>query len=218
MSDQLRLVDELRKRPYVWVSWITKLLARECRCWYAAWFKAHYSYVKRKDDEDRKDFFAEYTAKHDEIVNRRVAALRADGWTVKVESEGEFKIRGERGDLVGKPDIVAMKGEEALVVDGKSGNPKQSDHWQVVLYEIFLPKSWLKGFAKIRGEVQYRDGVVDVRPVTEKERAAVGEALRRVMGPEPPAPTPSRGDCKFCEVASCASRMESPEGDSGGIF
>src|SRR3972149_5219266 len=114
MADQLRIEDEPRQRPYVYPTWVTKLLAGESRCWYSAWYKCHFKYLKKADDQDREDFFAEYNEAHNKIEERRAAALREDGWTVKVEADGEFKIRGGAGDLSGKPDIVAMKGETAL--------------------------------------------------------------------------------------------------------
>ena len=216
--EQQTLADEPRGRSYVYPTWVTKLLAGESRCWYSAWYKCHFKYLKKADDQDREDFFAEYNEAHNKIEERRAAALREDGWTVKVEADGEFKIRGEAGDLSGKPDIVAMKGETALVVEAKSGKPRQSDHWQVLLYMVFLPLSWMKGFREVRGEVEYRDGIVDVRPITEAERTKIKEALRRVTGPHAPVAQPSRSECKFCDVARCQYREEPSEGDAGGMF
>lgn len=216
---QLDLADEPRGRAYVWPSWLTKPLAGENKCWYAPWYKSHFKYLKKKDDADRADFFKEYNVIHDQITERRAAALRADGWTVKVEEEGEFKIRGEQGDLAGKPDLVAMKGETAIVVDAKSGKPRQSDHWQVLLYMMFLPLDWLKGFPNLYGEVEYRDGAVDVRPITEKERAEIKTALQLVTGPTAPEAKPSRNDCRFCDIARCQFRYEEdPAGNAGGMF
>lgn len=215
---QATLEDEPRGRAYVWPSWITKLLAGENKCWYAAWYKAHFKYLKKADDADRADFFAEYTATHDRMTERRAAAMREDGWTVKVEKEGEFRIRGDAGDLSGKPDIVAMKRDVAIVIDAKSGKPRQSDHWQVLLYMLFLPMDWMKGFQVVRGEVEYRDGAVDVRPITQEERAKIKDALRLVTGKEAPPARPSRNECKFCDVARCQFREEKAEGDAGGMF
>lgn len=31
-----------RNSPYVWVTWLTKILAGEQSCEWASWFKAHY--------------------------------------------------------------------------------------------------------------------------------------------------------------------------------
>lgn len=215
---QQSLRDEPRGRAYIWPSWLTKLLAGENRCWYSAWYKANHKYLKKADDGDREDFFREYNRAHDAIVVARAEALRSEGWAVKVEEEGEFKIRGEAGDLQGKPDIVAMRGSEALVVDAKSGKPRQSDHWQVLLYMLFLPMAWLKGFSEVRGEVEYKDGPVDVRPITPAEREKIMDALRTVTSKTPPTAVPGR-DCKFCDIARCQYRQEdAPEGDAGGMF
>ena len=219
-GEQLSLADEPRGRAYVWPSWITKLIAGENRCWFAAWYKAHHKYLKRPDDPDRAAFFADYTEAHDRIVNRRAAALRGEGWTVKLEADGEFRIRGEKvpADLSGKPDIVAMRSDEALIVDGKAGKPRQSDHWQVLIYVLFLPLDWLKGFPRIRGEVEYRDGIVDVDPLTSEERRRIGSAIQVVGGSKVPDAAPSRNECKFCDVARCPHRAEPGEGSSGGMF
>lgn len=217
MTDQLTLEDEPRGRAYVWASWITKLLAGESRCWYAVWYKATHKYLKRPDAPDRADFFAEYNRTHDRLVNDRAAELKADGWTVKVEEEGEFKIRGSLGDLSGKPDIVAMKGNVALVVDGKAGKPRESDHWQVRLYGLFLPMAWLKGFTEIRGEVEYRDHREPVKMSPARDREKIGAALRIVTGAATPQPSPG-SDCRFCDIARCQYRHEKAEGDAGGVF
>jgi len=216
---QQTLTDEPRGRAYVWPTWLTKLLAGENKCWYAAWYKAHHRYLKKADDADRADFFAEYNEAHARLIARRAEALKADGWTVKLEKEGAFKIRGEQGDLAGEPDIVAMKGETALVIDGKSGKPRASDHWQVLLYIVFLPLSWLKGFKVIRGEIEYRETTVDVRPLEDLERRQIRDALRLVTGSKAPEARPSRNECRYCDVARCQFREAEPEeGNAGGMF
>lgn len=218
MTEQLSLADIPRDRKFVWPSWITKLLSGESRCWYSAWVKAHYKYEKVPDDPDRAAFFAEYNVKHDRITEMRAAELRADGWLVKVEDEGSFRVKGELGDLSGKPDIVAMKGDVALVIEAKSGKRRRSDHFQVLLYMLFLPMAWLRGFTDVRGEVAYADGSVDVRPITVEEKAQITTALRLVMGTTAPEATPSKMDCLYCDIARCSYRYKAPEGSAGGLF
>ena len=216
--EQQTLEDEPRKRGYVFPTWITKLLAGENQCWYSAWYKTHFKY-KKVVEKDREAFFADYTARHDAIAPNRAMFLKLEGWTVKVEEQGEFRVNGKLGDISGKPDIVAMKDDEALVVEVKSGKPRQSDHWQVLLYLLFLPLDWMKGFKTIRGEVEYPDGVVvDVRPLQSEEREKIGAALRLVTGPDAPAATPSSVDCRFCDIARCEYRYKASAGDAGSLF
>ena len=215
---QEELIDAERPRAYVYPTWITKQLAGENKCWYQPWYKAHFRYKKLPDNPDRADFFRDYTERHDTIVRHRVMDLKLQGYTVKVEDEGSFRVKGQAGDISGKPDIVAMKDDVAVVIDAKSGKPRQSDHWQVLLYMMLLPLDWLKGFAKVRGEVEYKDGTADVRPIEAREREEIGEALRRVMGPEAPTAVPSAGDCKFCDIERCQFRFQSTEGSAEGLF
>lgn len=210
------LPEEPREKPYVYPTWITKLLGGDSKCWYAPWYKAHFKYAKRKDRDAIMD---EYTVAHDKIVATRAAELKAAGYLVKVEKEGSFRINGAAGDVSGIPDVVGMKGDEALISEAKSGKPRASDHWQVLIYKLLLPKHWLKGFTKIRGEVVYREGEpIPVKPATAKENEAIGAAFRRVMGNTPPEAAPSGNECRFCDVARCAYRVDEADGDSGGMF
>lgn len=224
MTETPKLVPTEPKRPkkYCWTTWLTKLLAGEDRCWYKAWYKSTYRYEKRADDADRADFFAEWQKKHDAITTRRVAELRKQGWVVKVEEEGEFKLVGKNADVAGKPDYVAMKDGVALVGDAKSGKKRESDHWQVLIYAFALPLSWLRGSGlAIEGEVEYSDQRQPVRPLSDAARKNIVEAIQRIAGPAELPAAPSVSECKFCDVAKCPYRVESvkrADGDATGYF
>lgn len=214
-------MDKPRGRAYVWVTWLPKLLAREDRCWYRLWFKSNFKFDRVPDATDRAEFFREWTAKHDAIVKDRAEQLREDGWTVKVEEDGKFTLAGDRADLAGQPDIVALKGEEGLVVDAKSGRKRASDHWQVLLYMFALPLSWLRGTqTQLRGEVEYPDGAETVRPLTANtlDYADIVNAMRTASQPAAPVATPSERECRYCDIASCTYRFKSVSGDARGIF
>lgn len=209
-----------RRRPYVYVTWITKLLAGENKCWWAAWFKVNHNYEKTPDDKDREAFFREWTEKHDAIVNAHAEALKAQGFAVKLEKDAAFIAQGASADVSGKPDLVALKDGTAVVIDGKSGRRRQSDHWQVLIYLLLLPLSWLRGH-KLHGQVLYSDGPVEVRPLGPVEREAIVNAIKRVSdrSVEPPR-EPSANECRYCDVAACLSRYkdETPTGDASGLF
>lgn len=226
--------DKPRPRPYVWVSWITKLLAGENRCWFAAWYKSHFKYDKTKDQECgacaegrpctdpencRHSFFKEWTEKHDRITARAAEAYRESGWVVRVEDEGEFKLNGKGADLAGKPDLVAIKGGVAEVVDAKSGRRRASDHWQVLIYMFALPLAWLEGMRDVSGVVEYSDGPESVRALGTKERDAIVDAIRRVSTKDAPEPVPSAHECLRCDIASCTARhVARPGGDATRFF
>jgi CRISPR/Cas system-associated exonuclease Cas4 (RecB family) len=210
-------MDTPRKRPYIWVSWLTKLLSGEDKCWWRAWYKAHYKYEKLADDADRADFFREWTAKHDAITQRRAAELKKDGWVTRCEEDAEFKLNGASADVAGKPDLVGLRDGEALVIDAKSGRRRASDHWQVLIYMFALPISWLKGVT-IRGEVEYQDGTVLVRALDRPEREAIIQAIKTIGGPDEPARVPSTMECKYCDVAACPDRRQASTGDASRFF
>lgn len=213
--------NKLRRRPFIWITWLTKLLAGENKCWWATWFRATHDYQKTPDDPGREAFFKEWTAKHDAIVNRHAATLRANGYTLKMEEDASFFAHGAVADVSGKPDIVAMKDGRAVVIDGKAGRKRKSDHWQVLLYELLLPLTWLKGHV-IEGQVLYSDGPVEVRKLGQTERDEIVAAIKRVSNPEaPPHRTPSPNECRYCDVAACDQRWkEDPdkEGDASQLF
>ncbi len=202
--------DSVRTSPYIWPTWLTKLLAGEEKCWYKSWFKSTRNYVKR-EDPSRADFFTEWTKKHDAITNKRADRMRSDGWAVKVEEEGEFNLKGKGATLAGKPDIVGIRDGRGLVIDAKAGKQRESDHWQVLIYKFALPLSWFPKKMRLEGEVQYRDMAVGVRPLGDDEVEAITNAIKRVSDLENPPPTvPTVFECGRCDVEACKARVERP--------
>ena len=212
--------DPPRPKPYIWPSWLTRLLSGEDLCWWKAWAKANFKVTKTPDDPDREDFFKEWNEKHDAITKRRADEFRAQGYDVRIEEEGQFKLRGVGADVAGKPDIVAIKDRHAIVTDAKSGKKRDSDHWQVLIYLFALPLTWGRGlFDDIRGEVEYTDGTVQVRVLGPVERQQIVDAIKKVTGPAPDA-APSAQECKYCDVAKCPVRFVAPpsDGDASRYF
>ena len=210
------MADMKRRRPYVYTTWLTKLLSGEAKCKYAAWYKSVFKYEKRSDDFPDRDA---WIAKHDAIVNRREEELIRLGWTTKKEDDAEFVLRGNAADLAGKPDLVAMRGETALVIDAKSGKPKKADHWQVLIYCFALPLTWLQGF-KLAGEVERNEpGEREaVRTFTTVERDAIVALVKQSTAPEAPAASPGPQECRYCDVLNCEFRYKKPTGDVGDLW
>lgn len=195
---------------YIWVTWLTALLAGDASCWYSAWIRAHF----KIDSVRRGDFdLASWKVTHTEMVEARSAALTADGWTVTLEDQNFFTLRGRTAKLAGKPDIVAIKGDDALCVDCKSGQRRASDIQQVLLYMFALPLASDRFKDKrLSGEVQYRDGSIPIQPeqFTDELRARIIQTITKVGASTVPTTTPSARECAFCDVgkADCPSRIE----------
>jgi len=198
-----------RPFPYAWVSCLTKCLAGETTCLYQPWLKSRFRYEKRPDSNFN---LAAWTLDHNALVNGRADELRADGWTVTLEAQNNFKLHGKTVILAGQPDLIAVRGADALVVDGKTGRQRHADFVQVLIYMLVVPRV-REHLTNLRGEVCYKDHRIAVEP--EELTPAVTEqiyALLRRMGESTRPPTsPSRHDCGWCDIADCRDRFVDQE-------
>jgi hypothetical protein len=147
-----RVCPVQRSDPFLWVSWLSKVMAGEKQCEWSCWFRSHYTWNKVPSGLD----LAKWTADHTQLLRARRAALEAEGFTVYTEDQNSFTLMGKTGiEVSGKPDIVAIRGEEAYVEDCKTGSPRHFDHFQVLIYMLSLPYvegPW-KGL-KLEGRIQ----------------------------------------------------------------
>ena len=52
-----------RENPYIWVTWLAKLLAGESSCEWSAWFRAHYQdWAKPPSDFNQAQWMLDHTA------------------------------------------------------------------------------------------------------------------------------------------------------------
>lgn len=203
-----------RRSPYIWVTWVTGYLAADDQCHWSAWFRAHFQHEKvgRTDGT-----LIKWKAEHGAMVNARVAKLIADGWTVFTEAQNKFTLQGKVATLAGTPDIVAIREQEGLVIDCKSGKPRDKDFWQVCLYLLVLPlvHPACKDVRRLLGEVEYRDHALTIQPeeFTLAMREAITAQIHETGNPVPPPRTPSFRECLFCDIgrADCPDRIEKQE-------
>ena len=201
---------EARSSTYVWVTWLTRQMAGEESCRWKLWFRANNSYDRIPSDFD----LARWTAEHTQFLQARADELRGQGYAVYLEGQNDFRLRGNNGaTLSGKADIVAVKGDDAFVIDCKTGKERTSDKLQVLTYMLALPLSatHCRGL-RLRGEVQYRDAVVGI-PASEVDdafREMVKGAMDVAASDEAPAKTPSASECRFCDVTvrDCPERID----------
>lgn len=210
-------------KPYIWVTHLAKALGG-AKCLWAAWFKAHYKYDKF---EEQASDLQKWNRDHERLMTARRRDLEADGWTCYVEDDTAFQLEGATAIVAGKMDLVAIKGDRVLVIDGKTGRERESDVWQVLLYLYALPKSGLKNrpdlpTANIEGEVFYRGGSVDLSSaeLTPERIAKIVEVVKAIGSDTPPAKHPSRDECRFCSIgpADCPERVGAPKRTLVGDF
>jgi len=202
-----------RTEPYVWVTWLTKLLAGESTCEWSAWFRAHYTnYDKLPVDFD----LAQWTLEHNELVNARREKLLEEGYQVFVEDENAFKRIGRTGIVVsGKPDILAIRENVGVIEDCKTGRPRTSDQLQVLLYMLLLPiKNPRCADIRIFGRVVYKTRFVEV-PASGLDgafRTRFVDLVHKVGGDSPLPKSPLWSECRWCDIgpADCLYRVTEP--------
>jgi CRISPR/Cas system-associated exonuclease Cas4 (RecB family) len=197
-------------KPYIWVTWLAKLLGGN-ECQWRAWFQAHYQY--QKFEEQAMDL-VKWNRDHNRLMAARVKELQADGWSVSTEAQNAFKLEGKLAIVAGKPDIVATKDGQTLVIDGKTGRERDSDIWQVLFYLFAIPKAKPNlDTSNLIGEVQYARGDARVTLThSDLDEARLNDIVRLievVAADEPPAKVPSRDECVKCNIGpkDCPQRV-----------
>lgn len=203
-------MKQQRSQPYIWVSWISKLMGGDNQCQWAAWFRAHYKHDKLPSDFDT----AKWTAGHNQLLRTRTKELKDEGFEVYIEDQNSFKIESSRGfTLSGKADIVAIKGDNGFVEDCKTGSQKAADSMQVIIYMLSLPvaTTHCKGLT-LEGRVVYKDAIVEVpsSKVDDGLKSLFKETVRLVGDPDEPEKIPSWGECRWCDIskADCPMRVD----------
>jgi CRISPR/Cas system-associated exonuclease Cas4 (RecB family) len=186
---------------------LAKLLGGN-ECVYSAWFKAHYKYTKF---EEQAADLAKWNRDHTKLMDARRQQLERDGWTVTVEDANAFKLEGSSAVVAGKADLVAVKDDRVLVVDGKTGRERESDIWQVLIYLWALPKSRPDLPVTLEGEVHYKTGDLTLTPaeLTDERLGKIVALVKTIGGDAPPVKRPSRDECKRCNIgpADCPQRV-----------
>ncbi len=205
----------LREHPYVWVTWMSRLMAGEVQCEWSTWFRSHYQYDRRPSDFN----LAKWTADHAEMVREQATGLRAKGYHVMLEGQNAFKMLGRNEvTLAGKPDIVAERDGTVHVIECKTGSPRVSDHMQVLIYMLVLPyvrPIWK--LAPLHGRLQYRYDQAELPPeaIDEPFRTRFRQLMAEVGGVTPLLRVPSYAECQFCDITrrDCPDRVDTPPPD-----
>lgn len=208
-----------RSEPYIHPSWLAKYLSGDRQCLYAMYGQANYLLPKQDSTFDQEG----YKLRHQEALVPYAEQLRQAGYTVHAEDANEFKLRSRIGAVIsGQPDIIAIRDDEALVVDIKTGRKASKDIAQVKVYMAMIPAVKVHGIKTVPiGRLVYNDEEFDIEPenVTTEFKARVATLIQPVGEDEPPAPTPSSGECRFCPIVHiCLHKVgEVAEGEADWI-
>lgn len=190
--------------PYIWVTWLTKLISGESSCTFSLWFRARYRFEKLLPGAD----LTRWTSDHEELVRNRVVNLQVAHISPKLEVA--MTVNGRLATLSGKPDIRYEFDGRAVFEDAKTGLERDSDHVQVLLY-LWLHKLQTKQIGS--GRVVYRDRVqeVDIDRLGDVERDAT-RLLKMCANIQTPLPSRSSSGCRSCNIgpSDCSMRFGGP--------
>jgi hypothetical protein len=208
---------------YVWVTWLSHLMAGEVQCRWAPWFKTHYMSYERVPSNFQ---VAVWTVEHTQLLDEMVKERSAKNEGVYREDQNQFRVKRPSGLVIsGKPDLITIDAVgHCKVYDAKTGTPRQSDIIQVLLYMMCLPYSSpvYKG-KNFSGCVVYKNGLRSEIPASAVDKAFTEKVtyfLNTLESNDPPRQTPSQTECRFCDISSydCSERQElydaGPNGDN----
>ena len=90
-------MPQRREHPYIWTTWLPRLLTGKNSCEWAIWFKAHYQdWTRQPSDFDQ----AEWLMRHTALLNQQRAQWESNGHTVLAEGQNAFRLRGKSATLV----------------------------------------------------------------------------------------------------------------------
>ena len=221
-SSEQTLVQR-REHPYIWASWLPRLLTSENSCEWAIWFKAHHQDWTRTPSEFNQ---AEWMLNRTSLLNKQKTQWEARGQDVYVEGQNSFRLRGQSATLAGRPDLIVVRNHDALIIDIKADQKQRSRYVQIMIYIYALPRALPQyQHAKLSGEVIYptRTVRVPMGSLHTQFKKDLGVLIRRIAADEPAARVPSEHECRFCDitVADCPERMgedSEPEGKTTSDF
>ena len=196
--------------PAFWSTHLAKVLVGDQPCLLAPWLSGHFTLDKAQRDQSS---LAVWKANHSAQLAQAMERYRAAGATCDVERY--FKVTGQTAILSGKVDLVVQQTDKRpLIVDVKSGKPKDSDVAQVMIEIIAVPLAW-ESRMTFDGLVIYADHVVNIPNAEALElRPRLFELLKKLGTMSRPTASPSESACWFCEVGDleCPDRWKTSAG------
>ena len=180
--------------PYIYPTWLPKLLAGLDRCEWKVWFQVQHD-GKTWQKLDSGFNLTRYNIEHTELLRLCTEEYEGRGFTVTVERQNDFRLNLEGATISGRPDLVASRDEETIIVDVKAAKPNPSHEIQVMLYMAWLPLADRRyQDIRLQGQVYYaEDQAIDIpaSAVDQRFRDIVKELISRLASKTPARKAPA---------------------------
>ena len=125
--------------PLISPVWLAGLLSGGTHCQWASWFRTHH------EDWDRvmgpgvpiPDWHPWYTYQLTDCIKR----YEAQGYTVSNGGPNFYNFSIGEAVVSGRPDVIATKGEDCIVIDLPIGGTSDSHVFQVMTHMYALPRA-----------------------------------------------------------------------------
>ena len=212
-------MPQAREHPYIWTTWLAKLLAGDAHCQWAGWFRAHYQELDQAALGLRQRQVDDWT--HTALLNREKGKQRIAGL---------HSLRG-KPEFLPPPRTVRHPGRKARShrsqEQRRRDNRRQDRQSQpsplrpsnglpIRRPQSPRPVPWLWSS---RGHVAYTESNLEI-PASRIDTNFVNNMaalIRRLANDTPAVKVPSYDECRFCDITSadCPERVDGrPDADT----
>jgi CRISPR/Cas system-associated exonuclease Cas4 (RecB family) len=198
----------LRKQPFIYVTWLKDFLIGDYLCKWSIWHRIFYDYEKAPSDFDSVRYNMEHTAMRSEVMQRYSSA----GY--EVIPELSVKVSGEIATLKGKIDLIALREDHPLIIEIKTGTPRPADKIQLLLYLWAIKRAYSR-FRDIPfdGLLIYKSHEIEISALEIDESFIKNfqKFMKEILHGEPDRKYPNKNECRFCKIGDCDERLEKEE-------
>ena len=194
-----------RSDPYMWVTWLSKIMSGQTACQWQGWFQTHNQLTER---HPQSFDLTGWKINHTRMLTELVQKMTARGLEPRVEFP--FTIAVGEATLGGKIDCLVVENSIVQVYDCKTGTPRDSDVAQVMIYMHALSRIDEFKREPIQGTVLYKEHESVEIPELPDTFASNFDFFVNLLSADTPAVKVPGHDCKFCSIAKsdCAERVD----------
>jgi len=194
-----------RREPFIWVSWLAKVMTSHSICEWQYWFQTHNKLITKHPSTFDS---VTWQIGHTRLLSEVKRELSTAGLRSMTEFGCEFRVPGVAAKISGKTDCLVNDGSNVMIYDCKTGKPRDSDRVQVMIYMYGLSTYQRFASSRIRGTVVYRDERVEIPYLPDTFGSDLSYFADLLAEDTPPERQPGQ-NCEFCNIAEvdCPERV-----------
>ena len=194
-----------RKSPYIWVTWLAKVMSGDVTCHWQSWFQSHNQLTEKQSGDFDS---AGWVMSHTKMLTEFKDKLIEEGYIPLIEQSINYKIPNSNIEIAGKPDCVIEEGDDVTIYDCKTGKESPTHQVQVMLYMYLLSKNKFSE-KQIKGIVMYKDKEIEILDLPEDFEENFNFFVNILSSLKSPMKNPG-SSCRFCSITKndCPERED----------